>query len=143
MLRQSLKLNEKFLVNTKRMQIVSFASERYTTLCSGCGKTVDLATFAEASEIVNANIDEIINRVASGAVHVVIRPEALLVCLDSLLGVANFGLPQQTVVYRAEKRRTETVKRALKDKTGNVPTSDETKKAMIQYSQGKKIYDEM
>lgn len=62
-------------------------SRTYAAWCRGCGKETDLVSFHEAAEIVGKDLDAVINQVAKGRVHLGIRPEALLVCLNSLLGV--------------------------------------------------------
>ena len=96
-------MNKQFLIKAPRTQIVLRASDRYLTECGICNKTVDLVTFAEASEIVGVGVDEIIDRSAAGVLHIAVRPEALLVCLSSLLA-SDFPKTRETFVYRANQQ---------------------------------------
>lgn len=62
-------------------------SQTYAAWCRGCGRETDLVSFYEATKIVGKDMDTVINHVAKGSIHLGIRPEALLVCLNSLLSV--------------------------------------------------------
>lgn len=57
----------------------------YVGVCRGCHKSVEMVGFREAVQIVGIELNELIKRAASGSLHLGIRPEALLICLDSLL----------------------------------------------------------
>ena len=69
----------------QKITLLSRQTNSYIGLCRGCWKTVEMVSFQEAGQIVGANLDEVIKRAASGSLHLGIRPEALLICLDSLL----------------------------------------------------------
>lgn len=60
-------------------------TESYVGLCRGCQKLVEMVAFREAVQIVGVKLDVLIKQAASGSLHLGIRPEALLICLDSLL----------------------------------------------------------
>ena len=57
----------------------------YVGQCRSCHKLVEMVGFREAVQIVGVDLNELITRAASGSLHLGIRPEALLICLDSLL----------------------------------------------------------
>jgi hypothetical protein len=65
-------------------------TKSYFGVCRGCRKTVEMVSFREAVQIVGIELNELIRRAAGGSLHLGIRPEALLICLDSLLQ-SNFG----------------------------------------------------
>lgn len=96
-------MNKQISINTQQFSAASQAAQKFVINCRGCGKTVDLVTFNEAGKIVGSNIDEIIKRVATGDIHIIVRPEALLICLDSLLAAEFVSL--QKARFNASTRR--------------------------------------
>ena len=70
-------------------------SEKYVTWCSGCGEDVDLVRIDEAAEIACTNTSTIVERAAAGEIHLGIRPEALLFCVNSLLRSGSFMVRQK------------------------------------------------
>ena len=61
----------------------------YATFCAGCGATVELVRAEEAAAIAGTDLDAVIERAASGEVHLGLRPEALLFCVNSLVASAG------------------------------------------------------
>lgn len=86
-----MRTKRKFVIEVDRVRLVCRRPRGYATQCRGCGAEVELVTFDEAAKIVGTSIDAIINCAARGKLHLGIVPEALLVCLNSLLGVAAFS----------------------------------------------------
>lgn len=86
---------KRMIVEIERVRKVSNLSEVYETLCAGCNEEVELVTFAEASKIAGTSVDAVIKRAAKGEVHLGLVPEALLVCLNSLLAVQPFNRKAQ------------------------------------------------
>lgn len=83
-------------------QFISPVAQKYLIRCRTCGKIVDLVTFGEASEIIGAALDQIIEYAATGEIHVIVRPEAMLVCLNSLLAVNFNWSPKPFAVRRSQ-----------------------------------------
>lgn len=75
------------VIEVDRVRIVSELSQRYATWCAGCGETVELVKVEEAAEIAGTSVAAVIERAASRKIHLGIRPEALLFCVNSLLQV--------------------------------------------------------
>ena len=73
------------LTPPQKIILLNCRTNSYVGMCRGCWKTVEMVSFHEAVQIVGVGLDEIIKRTANGSLHLGIRPEALLVCLDSLL----------------------------------------------------------
>lgn len=84
------KTERKIVIEVKRVRAVCRRSRVYVTQCAGCGTEVELVTFDDAAKILGTNIDAVIKLAAGGEIHIGIVPEALLVCLNSLLGVVAF-----------------------------------------------------
>lgn len=78
------------LTPPQKITLLNRQTNSYVGMCRGCWKTVEMVGFHEAVQIVGVDFDEIIKRASSGALHLGIRPEALLICLESLLQ-ADFG----------------------------------------------------
>jgi ribosomal protein S27E len=77
-------------IAVKRIRVICPQSQLYAAWCAGCGAETEMVTFAEAAKITCDDIDLVIAQVAGGNVHLGIRPEAMLICLDSLLRVNSF-----------------------------------------------------
>jgi hypothetical protein len=60
----------------------------YATWCAGCRDTVELVRIDEAARIAGTDADEVITRAAAGEIHLGLRPEALLFCVNSLVATA-------------------------------------------------------
>lgn len=73
------------VIEVDRVRVICPHSQRYATWCAGCGEDVELVKVEEAAEIAGTNVDSIIRHAAGGRIHLGIRPEALLFCLNSLL----------------------------------------------------------
>lgn len=73
------------LTPPQKITLLNSQTNSFVGMCRGCWKTVEMVSFHEAVQIVGVELDEIIRRAASGSLHLGIRPEALLICLDSLL----------------------------------------------------------
>ena len=71
----------------EQIRVVSPKSRLYAGWCRGCSEETEMVTFAEAAEIICTDVDKIVEQTAAGRVHLGIRPEALLVCLNSLLRI--------------------------------------------------------
>lgn len=78
-----------FVVPIDGIKLVSPHSKTYAAWCPACFKTIEMITFHEACEIAAAELDDVIKLATVGKLHLGIRPEAVLICLDSLLA-ANF-----------------------------------------------------
>lgn len=81
----------KIVIGPNQIRVCPY-SQTYEAWCRGCGKETDLITFREAAKIVGADLDTVIAHAAKGSIHLGIRPEALLVCVNSLLGVAELSV---------------------------------------------------
>lgn len=73
------------LTPPQKITLLNCRTNSFVGMCRGCWKEVEMVSFQEAVQIVGVGLDEIINKTASGSLHLGIRPEALLICLDSLL----------------------------------------------------------
>lgn len=73
------------LTPPQKIRLLSCQTNNYVGVCRGCRKAVEMVSFREAVQIVGAELDELIQLAASGSLHLGIRPEALLICLESLL----------------------------------------------------------
>lgn len=73
------------VIEVDRVRVTSPLSQRYATWCAGCGEDVELVKVEEAAAIAGTSVDRVIERAARGKVHLGIRPEALLFCVNSLL----------------------------------------------------------
>jgi hypothetical protein len=51
----------------------------------GCRAETEMVTFAEAADLVCANVEKVVERTADGEVHLGVSREALPVCLNSLV----------------------------------------------------------
>lgn len=80
-----MKTKNKPVIEVDRVRLISRISQRYETWCAGCGETVELVKVEEAATIAGTSIDTIIERAASRQIHLGIRPETLLFCVNSLL----------------------------------------------------------
>lgn len=72
-------------IEVDRVRVISQFSQRYATWCAGCGETIELVKIEEAASIAGTSADTVIERAASGKIHLGIRPEALLFCVNSLI----------------------------------------------------------
>lgn len=81
-----MKTNRKVVIAPNQIKVCRH-SQTYEAWCRGCGRKTGLVTFREAAKIVGTDLDTVIKHAAKGSIHLGIRPEALLVCLNSLLGV--------------------------------------------------------
>ena len=85
------KAKRKLVIEVERVRTVCRRSPIYLTRCAGCGTEVELVTFDDAAKIIGTSRQAIIKFAAGGEIHIGIVPEALLVCLNSLLDVAAFS----------------------------------------------------
>jgi hypothetical protein len=85
------KIKRNFIA-VNRIRVVCPQAQLYASWCSGCRADVEMVTFAEAASIACTSVDSIIEQAAKGKVHLGIRPEAMLVCLNSLLCINEFLL---------------------------------------------------
>lgn len=81
------RLKQIFIAVEEQIHTVCPHSKLYAGWCKGCRQETEMVTFAEAADILCADVDRVIEQTASGRVHLGVRPEALLVCLNSLLRV--------------------------------------------------------
>jgi hypothetical protein len=79
------RLKEMFIAVEEQIKLVCPQSKLYAAWCRGCRAKTEMVTFAEAAEIICTDIEKVVEQTADGEVHLGIRPEALLVCLNSLL----------------------------------------------------------
>jgi DNA polymerase III alpha subunit (gram-positive type) len=86
----------RIVVETNRVQRVANHSDVYTTHCAGCRNKVELVTFQEAAKITGSPIEKIVRRAAKGELHLGLVPEAMLVCLNSLMNIPNISHKLQT-----------------------------------------------
>ena len=86
------------------MRVICRQSQIYATACAGCGEEVELVTFPAAAKIVGESVDAVIEQAAKGNIHLGIRPEAMLVCLNSLLHVKEFSVAAGGGIYQSAKR---------------------------------------
>lgn len=86
----------RIVVEVNRVQRVAEHSHVYTTYCAGCRNKVELVTFQEAAKITGGSIEKIVRRAAKGELHLGLVPEAMLVCLNSLLNIPNLSQKLQT-----------------------------------------------
>jgi hypothetical protein len=85
------KAKRKPVVEVEIVRAVCCRAHIYLTHCAGCGREVELVTFDDAAKIIGTNRDAIIRLAAGAELHLGIVPEALLVCLNSLLEIAVFN----------------------------------------------------
>lgn len=83
-------------IAVKQIRMVCPQAQLYASWCAGCRADVEMVTFAEAAKIAGTEVEAVIAETAKGNVHLGIRPEALLVCLDSLLRLNEFSLSAKT-----------------------------------------------
>lgn len=76
-----------YIAVEEQIETICPRAKLYAGWCRGCRSETEMVTFAEAAEIIAADADRVIEQTAAGKVHLGIRPEALLVCLNSLLRV--------------------------------------------------------
>lgn len=81
------RLKKMFIAVEEQISFACPHSKMYAAWCRGCREKTEMVTFAEAANIICADVDKVIEQTAGGEVHLGIRPEALLVCLNSLLRV--------------------------------------------------------
>lgn len=74
-----------FTARAKRVLLSANHIPVYSGYCSACGAAVELVTFSQAVEITADDLDKLIENAAVGSLHLAILPEALLICLESLL----------------------------------------------------------
>jgi hypothetical protein len=81
------RLKRIYIAVEEQIETICPRAKLYAGWCRGCRTETEMVTFAEAAEIICADADRVIEQTAAGAVHLGIRPEAMLVCLNSLLRV--------------------------------------------------------
>ncbi len=81
------RIKQIFIAVEEQIDTVCPHSKLYAGWCRGCRAPTEMVTFAEAADIVCTDVNRIIEQTAAGKVHLGVRPEALLVCLNSLLRV--------------------------------------------------------
>ncbi len=81
-------MKRKPFIAVERIRRLSPFAASYATFCAGCGATVELVRPEEAAAIAGTDLDAVIERAASGDVHLGIRPETLLFCVNSLVASA-------------------------------------------------------
>jgi hypothetical protein len=78
-------LKPMYIAVDEQIRIVCSYSQVYEGWCKGCLADVEMITFAEAANIICSSVDRVIQRAAKGGIHLGVRPEAMLVCMNSLL----------------------------------------------------------
>jgi len=81
------RLRKMFIAVEEQIRIISPHSKLYAAWCRGCRAETEMVTFAEAADIICMDIEKVVEQTAGGKVHLGVRPEALLVCLQSLLQI--------------------------------------------------------
>lgn len=79
------RVKQMFIAVEEQIGVVCPHSKLYAAWCRGCRTETEMVTFTEAADIICTDVDRVIEQTAAGRVHLGIRPEALLVCLNSLL----------------------------------------------------------
>jgi ribosomal protein S27E len=79
------RLKKMFIAVEEQIRPVCPRSNLYAAWCRGCRAETEMVTFAEAADIICTDINKVVEQTAGGEVHLGIRPEAMLVCLNSLL----------------------------------------------------------
>lgn len=85
------RLKQIFIAVEGQIHTVCPHSKLYAGWCRGCREETEMVTFAEAADIICTDVDRIIEQTAAGKVHLGVRPEVLLVCLNSLLRVNHIS----------------------------------------------------
>jgi hypothetical protein len=73
------------LTPPQKIAVLCSQTNSYIGICNKCRKPVEMVSFREAGEITGIEKNELIKQAANGSLHLGIRPEVLLICLDSLL----------------------------------------------------------
>ena len=81
------RLKRIFIAVEEQIREVCPRSKLYAAWCRGCRAETEMVTFAEAADIICTDVDKVIEQTAAGEVHLGIRSEAMLVCLNSLLQI--------------------------------------------------------
>ena len=81
------KLKQMFIAVEEQIRLISPHSKLYAAWCRGCRAETEMVTFAEAADIICTDVEKVVEQTAGGKVHLGIRSEALLVCLNSLLRI--------------------------------------------------------
>lgn len=81
------RVKEMFIAVEDQISVVCPHSKLYAAWCRGCRRETEMVTFTEAADIICTDVKKVVEQTAAGRVHLGIRPEALLVCLNSLLRV--------------------------------------------------------
>jgi hypothetical protein len=81
------RLKKMFIAVEEQIRIISPHSKLYAAWCRGCCTETEMVTFAEAADIISTDVEKVVEQTAGGRVHLGVRPEALLVCLNSLLRI--------------------------------------------------------
>ncbi len=89
------------MIEVDHIHLRSPISPRFETWCSGCGEEVELVRIDEAAEIAGTSTTMIIERAAAGEIHMAIRPEALLFCVNSLVLYEALAIPSACQYRRA------------------------------------------
>jgi hypothetical protein len=79
------RLKRMFIAVEEQIKLVCPHSKLYAVWCRGCRAETEMVTFAEAADIICTDVEKVVEQTADGVVHLGIRPEAMLVCLNSLL----------------------------------------------------------
>ncbi len=85
------RLKEMFIAVEEQIRVICPQSKLYAAWCRGCRKETEMVTFDEAANIICTDIEKVVEQTAIGEVHLGIRPEAMLVCLNSLLRVNHIS----------------------------------------------------
>lgn len=79
------RLKKMFIAVEEQIRVLCPQTKSYAAWCRGCRAETEMVTFDEAAEIICRDVEKIVGQTASGKVHLGVRREALLVCLNSLL----------------------------------------------------------
>lgn len=79
-------MNKKIVVNSPHaIEPSALGADGFSGWCLGCGQAVEMVAFRQAARIAQIGLDDLILVAARGELHLGVRPEALLICLNSLL----------------------------------------------------------
>jgi ribosomal protein S27E len=81
------RLKRMFIAVEEQIRPICPRSKLYATWCKGCRAETEMVTFAEAADIICTDVNKVVEQTAGGEVHLGIRREAMLVCLNSLLRI--------------------------------------------------------
>jgi hypothetical protein len=81
------RLKKMFIAVEEQIRVVCPQTKLYAAWCRGCRAETEMITFAEAADIICTKVEKVVEQTAGGKVHLGVRSEALLVCLNSLLQI--------------------------------------------------------